>query len=75
MPHERKNFNYQSATVDAVTQHFITSSRQAIASARKCWSNDEVMNSKLDAAFYAYKLEELKTTYPNEYIRFTIWYE
>lgn len=58
MTHNRKNFNYQSANVDAVTEHFLKSSRQAVAAVRKFWADDECMTVKLDTAFYQMKMKQ-----------------
>lgn len=60
MAHQRKNFNYLTATVAEIAQHFKTSSRQAIYSVQKAHSDDPVMTTKLKDALLMYKIAKLQ---------------
>lgn len=59
MEHNRKNFNYLTATVEEIVQHFQTSSRQAIYSVQKAHIKDPAMTAKLKEALLAYKIAKL----------------
>lgn len=59
MTHTRKNFNYLTATIEEIVQHFQTSSRQAIYAAQKLHSNNPEMTTKLKQALLQYKIAQL----------------
>lgn len=57
---ERKNFNYRTATVEQIAEHFKLSTRQAIHAVRANWKGNDYMTDKLNQAFILYKTDKLK---------------
>lgn len=64
---QRKQFDYKNSNAYDIADHFYVSTRQAVDSVRKFWKKDDVMTSKLNAAYYLCKLQELKATLNEEY--------
>lgn len=60
MTHQRKNFNYLTASIVEIAQHFQSSSRQAIYSVQKAHADDSVMTTKLKEALLMYKIAKLQ---------------
>lgn len=56
----RKNFDYQSATVEQIVAHFMTSTSQAIYAVRKTWKDDAEMTAKLNAALFMCKIAKIE---------------
>lgn len=59
--HQRKNFSYINASVDDIILHFQSSSSQAIHAARRAHPLGSDVASKIEDAYYKFKLAQLES--------------
>ena len=61
---KRTNFNYVTATVAEIAEHFKTCSRQNIYAVRKSHKDDVSMTEKLNEALTIFKIWKIRNDIP-----------